>query len=328
MAFFQWANAAVATAPHGRRPLLLNMDETSLAYHFCGLRGTVVRPCNPCSHTAPKDKASLNDVRGHVSYLSTVANDVGVQALLPQVLLGNEHKFTRHVLRSVACPAQIHLWRQKSAWNSHSTMRRYLCLLAKCLGNLVKERYVVLLVDTAKVHIHISIYKLALQKQIRLLYVPAKMTRWLQPLDVYVFGPFKAALQENWRCAKAVAADGNVDTKRWLQVIFGTIAEVIGKVWSPAFAKVGVTDRQSFVASHLLGALGWTSMPLVPATSPSVEEARKIFPSRMRLDILSYIHWVPACKRVAQGSVSSSVGQTKRRRLPPTFSARYVQTLD
>ena len=43
VAFFRWMNAAVADAPSGRQPLLINMDETSLAYHFCGLRGTVLK---------------------------------------------------------------------------------------------------------------------------------------------------------------------------------------------------------------------------------------------------------------------------------------------
>ena len=124
-------NAAVADAPSGRQPLLINMDETSLAYHFCGLRGTVLK-LQIDSREQPSDAASLSEIRGHVSYLASVASDPEVQALLPQVLLGNEHRFTKTLLRSVEkiCPPQVHLWRQKSAWNSHATMRRYICLLA------------------------------------------------------------------------------------------------------------------------------------------------------------------------------------------------------
>ena len=63
-------------------------------------------------------------------------------------------------------------------------MRSYLCLLAKCLGDVLRQHYVILVLDTASVHIHISIYKLARQKGIRLLYVPAKMTRYPQPCDL------------------------------------------------------------------------------------------------------------------------------------------------
>eukprot|EP00434_Breviolum_minutum_P014146 symbB.v1.2.012473.t2/scaffold861.1/size176854/3 len=170
-AFFKWVNAAIADAPAGRPPLLINMDETALGYHFAGLRGTILRQ-RADSSAAPLDRASLSDVRGHVSYLASICDDVTVQDLLPQVLLGNEHRFTKQVLHSMEgkCPSNVKLWRQKSAWNSHATMRRYVCLLAKNLGVLLQQRYVILLVDTASVHIHMSIYKLARQRGLRLVY--------------------------------------------------------------------------------------------------------------------------------------------------------------
>ena len=93
-------NAAIADAPAGRPPLLINMDETALGYHFGGLRGTILRQ-RADSSAAPVDRASLSDVRGHVSYLASICDDVTVQDLLPQVLLGNEHRFTKQVLHSM-----------------------------------------------------------------------------------------------------------------------------------------------------------------------------------------------------------------------------------
>ena len=89
-----------------RPPLLINMDETALGYHFAGLRGTILRQ-RADSSAAPLDRASLSDVRGHVSYLASICDDVTVQDLLPQVLLGNEHRFTKQVLHSMEgkCPA-------------------------------------------------------------------------------------------------------------------------------------------------------------------------------------------------------------------------------
>ena len=208
-AFFRWVNAAIADAPAGRPPLLINMDETALGYHFGGLRGTILRQ-RADSSAAPLDRASLSDVRGHVSYLASICDDVTVQDLLPQVLLGNEHRFTKQVLHSMEgkCPSNVKLWRQKSAWNSHATMRRYVCLLAKNLGVLLQQRYVILLVDTASVHIHMSIYKLARQRGLRLVYVPAKMTRWLQPCDTHLFAAFKRTLTDNWRRKKSEIING------------------------------------------------------------------------------------------------------------------------
>ena len=234
-AFFKWVNAAIADAPAGRPPLLINMDETALGYHFAGLRGTILRQ-RADSSAAPLDRASLSDVRGHVSYLASICDDVTVQDLLPQVLLGNEHRFTKQVLHSMEgkCPSNVKLWRQKSAWNSHATMRRYVCLLAKNLGVLLQQRYVILLVDTASVHIHMSIYKLARQRGLRLVYVPAKMTRWLQPCDTHLFAAFKRTLTDNWRRKKSEIINGCVDTETWLHVILSTIREIVQADWAHA----------------------------------------------------------------------------------------------
>ena len=326
--FFKWVNAAIADAPAGRPPLFINMDETALGYHFGGLRGTILRH-RANSAAAPVDRASLSDVRGHVSYLASICDDVTVQGLLPQVLLGNEHRFTKQVLRSMEgkCPSNVKLWRQKSAWNSHATMRRYVCLLAKNLGVLLQQRYVILLVDTASVHIHMSIYKLARQRGLRLVYVPAKMTRWLQPCDTHLFAAFKRALTDNWRRKKSEVTNGCVDTESWLHVILSTIREIVQGDWAHAFQRVGLSDQRAQLSPHLFQALGWEAPCRLPLTQITVEEAQRIFPARTRLDFMSYIQWVPAAKRAGSTYPQPKAARPKRR-LPPTFRGRVVQTLD
>ena len=264
-------------------------------------------------------------MRGHVSFLATVADDATVQPLLPQVLLGNEHRFTRSALRGVAsaCPDGVHLWRQKSAWNSHATMRSYLCLLAKRLGDVLRQRYVILVLDTATVHIHMSIYKLARQKGIRLLYVPAKMTRYLQPCDTHVFSIFKAALKENWRRRKGSVPEGRMDTGEWLRTIFATVDEILAKDWADAFRKDGISCQQRALSKQLCLSLGWDSMPSIPCVAPPPTEARCIFPDRLRLDIAAYVEWIPASHRRCRPAA------LRRRKLPPTFfEGRRVETLD
>ena len=307
-------------------PLLINMDETALGYHFGGLRGTILRQ-RADSSAAPVDRASLSDVRGHVSYLASICDDVTVQDLLPQVLLGNEHRFTKQVLHSMEgkCPSNVQLWRQKSAWNSHATMRRYVCLLAK---NLLQQWYVILLVDTASVHIHMSIYKLARQCGLRLVYVPAKMTRWLQPCDTHLFAAFKRTLTDNWRRKKSEIINGCVDTETWLHVILSTIRETVQADWAHAFQSIGLSDQQAQLSPHLFQTLGWEAPCCLPLTQITLEEARSIFPARTRLDFMSYIQWVPAAKRAGSTCAQPKAAHPKRRKLPPTFRGRVVQTLD
>lgn len=310
----------MSEAPTLRAPLVVNLDETSLAYHISGLKGLVVKG------SRARDGARLADVRGHVSYLASITHDVSVQPLLPQVLLGNAHKFTVKMLEALQpnVPKNVHLWRESTAWNTHATMRRYLTLLADSLGSLVRTRYVILLLDCAAVHFHPSIERLAKEKGLRLVYVPTKMTSLLQPCDTRLFSIFKRALQENWRRRKSEIPGGVMDTMAWLTVIFKTIEEVVvGKCWRHAFQADGILDQQSSLSRKLCAAIGLEAMPCVGHSAPTAADVAHVVPSRARYDFMSCALWGP---HVAEAGVP------KRRRLPESFVRTYrgcpVATLD
>ncbi|CAJ1383501.1 unnamed protein product, partial [Effrenium voratum] len=86
-AFFKWINFALSEAPADRDPLIVNMDETALAYHIPAAQGTVATVARRAGGGQAVDHASLADTRGHVSYLATVASDPTVQPQLPQETL-------------------------------------------------------------------------------------------------------------------------------------------------------------------------------------------------------------------------------------------------
>ena len=65
--YFRWINAAIAAAE--QEPLVINMDEASLAYHVGGGVGTVLRT-QPLSSLRPADRSRLSDRRGNVTYLA------------------------------------------------------------------------------------------------------------------------------------------------------------------------------------------------------------------------------------------------------------------
>ena len=84
------------------------------------------------------------------------------------------------------------------------------------------------LVQRAKVHFHPSISRLAAQKGLRLVYVPAKMTSFLQPCDTHLFSIFKHTLQESWRRRKSEVLGGVVSTQDWVSVICNTVEKGCG----------------------------------------------------------------------------------------------------
>ena len=172
-AYFQWSNYLCSLDP--LPPLFINMDETSLAYAYHSARGNVICRKNlPPGKRIRGQKAKLRDLRGHVTYMSFVCSDPSVQPYLPQILVGNEHFFTLTGLASArpCMPPNVHLWREKSAWNSIPLMRKAICELHKALYcNFTRwNRNVVLVLDTHRSHMHGSISVLARMYGFQIMY--------------------------------------------------------------------------------------------------------------------------------------------------------------
>ena len=295
IAYFRWINFARRQAPSGRKPLFINLDETALCYSFTGMVGTIV-----CEKALPPGKqyttenSAESDIRGHVTLITLLTHETEVQARLPQILLGNEHRFTLELLKKVkaATPSNVHLWRQKSAWNSHATMRRVLTTLSAALGALRKTRYIVLILDVAGVHIHRSIHSLAKKLGIRLVFLPAKLTYLLQPCDTHLSRRFKHWLQEAFRQLRSTSQSGVVTPEQWLGLIFGAVREVIqGVPWQHAFCSVGILDEQKKLAPWVLRQMGLSSVPALGSEPPSLEEVVEIFPKRRRINRMAYVLW-------------------------------------
>ena len=171
MAYFQWARWACAQAT--KEVLFINMDETSLAYAYPNERGTVlIRKWLPIGCRLRKALALPPDLRGHVTYMAFICSIAAIQAVLPQILIGNESFFTISGLRSVQgqIPANCVLWRRKSAWVSHQLLRKALSLLHTKLLPLLHLYKVVLVMDTFSGHRHRSISLLARRYGFELLY--------------------------------------------------------------------------------------------------------------------------------------------------------------
>lgn len=323
-AYFQWLNAAVEDAPQNRPPLLLNMDETAIVRHMTGLRGTVVKATSKAR--AAIDRASLSHRRSCISFLACISDDVTVQAQLPQVLLGNHNVFTLQVLRSLGERTDnIVLWRESSAWNCHCTMRKWLTLIAKSLGPLVHERYVILLVDVHSSHIDNSIFLHARRCGIRLVYIPSKLTWLLQPCDTHVFAPFKQAVRKAWQHEKARRPNGVVSTETWLELVCRAIGEVlVGASWRHAFHADGLLQRQASISPKLLEALGFEGEIDLPPMLPSPEEALCIFPAGRHVDVSRYLTWQTKAEQKKREVADATLEASPARR----YKGRLIRTLD
>eukprot|EP00666_Eupelagonemidae_sp_cell4sb_P007952 gene7952-18092_t len=136
----------------------------------------------------------------------------------------------------------VHSLNEASQWQNNDTFRELLLAIVKYCG-LVKERLrlrpdhpAILVIDNYKAHT-LAVEKWRLfadgePKWLIILFLPPRLTQWLQPLDTGVNGPFKSAfksarrqrlreeVREQWRDWKT-ASETKVDlkwstAKQWL----------------------------------------------------------------------------------------------------------------
>ncbi len=121
-----------------------------------------------------------------------------------------------------------------------------------------------------------------------------------------------------------------MDTERWLDVIFETIVVILRKDWRHAFLSDGLLANQAHLSKRILEAVGQAPLH-VCGGPPAEEDAAVLFPKRRKLDVMSYLLWVPAYKRQKKSSAialpsSASApsshppaGASRCRVLPATF---------
>ena len=147
----------------------------------------------------------------------------------------------------------------------------------------VKDRYVILLVDE-------TILQHARRCGIRLVYIPAKMTAYLQPCETHVFAKFEHAFRKLWRERRSLSPDGAISMRAWMQVVSSAIQQILTRTcWREAFVSNGLLERQQGLSARLRTVLELDDAVDLPREPPSAKKALCIFPKRMKLNVLSYL---------------------------------------
>ena len=227
------------------------------------------------------------------TFIGFVTHDHEIQPKLPQVILGNKHKLTLGLVAELAAvkPAGFCIWREESSWTNRSIMCRILTLLCKCLAEYSVTHQIILVLDVASCHFHSSVLGYATRLGIRLVFVPAKLTFLLQPLDSHCFSRLKRKLKEKWLSLAAESDSGTVSHQAWLSAVFIVVPSVLcGVKWKPAFQANGLLGEQ-LISARVLEQVGWASPPVVPACIPSEEQLKSVFPKRAQVSRNSLFSW-------------------------------------
>ena len=130
-----------------------------------------------------------------------MCSNCDLQRLLPQVFLHKEGS------ASVAAPpgqspqpGKEAEWSNKTGTIDSRVLRRWIYTLRATIDAYASNLWVILVLDCCPVHISRQFLQYCCRLGILLLILPARCTWFIQPLDVYVFGPLKR------RLASALAA--------------------------------------------------------------------------------------------------------------------------
>lgn len=240
--FWKWGKFLEDVTPRGKTLVRINLDETSVAYVPDTIRGLVV----PRRHWGPYGRRPVvrsKKTRGAVTYVSLNCDSPSLQPKLPQFILGNERRLTRHMLAVAEDerPPNVRVWRDKSSWNNHTVMCRILRALASVLRTQAPYFQPVLVLDVAACHLHASVMQTASNLGIWLHFVPAKLTFLLQPLDTHCFTTFKFQLRRMFSEARSRSQNGDVTPVEWLRILMALPKQVLAAhVWRPAFEQNGL----------------------------------------------------------------------------------------
>ena len=281
----------------GRTLFRMNLDETAICLYPGIARGAVF----VSKKRAREDRALMQHVpfakrRCYVSYVSIVCDRADIQPLLPQFLVANERTLLRREVDALvrAAPANVVLWRRRSAWSTAQLTARIVGSLSNALRALrarLPDAQPVLIFDAAKIHLHALVLRACKAAGIWVLVVPPRMTFVLQPLDAHVFARFKGAILVAYQEArlKNAATRGDICITEWFDCIFSAIAKVINaRGWAAAFDHCGLGAQQTALGRRTQRTLGFADGVEIPALPPPDDVVRKCFPRRFKIDMQLY----------------------------------------
>ena len=201
-----------------------------------------------------------------VTQVGLIADDPIVIKLLPQYALRNERLCSpleagtmRHAL-----PPPRQLLRLRSAWINTDVLCCVLRETHRAIKPVLGGRLVILLMDTAPSHLRHAVLQLLRRLGWKLVYVTARLTWALQPLDVYAFATFKYDLKRRYQREQLRLGQCCPSPSGWILCLAAG-----NRDWKASFAGCGFSPEQLGCRGELLGWWGLSSPATLPPLPPA-----------------------------------------------------------
>jgi hypothetical protein len=263
--------------------LRINLDETAICLYQGGGKGNVFLHKKDHGAEAAVERVSRGKRRTFLTHVAFVCDNAAIQAVLPQIVIGNEATLPAAALEALrsACPSNVRLVRQKSSWNDSRLCAIIVRILAFALRPFRDWFQPLLLLDAVRLHFAQVVLNACNNCGIWLLLIPAKTTWLLQPLDTHVFQSFKAFLRGAYQKARVDAGRCDLSLAEFLLCLYRAIKAVLeDRHWGDAFTKNGFGCCQLEVREYIKRQIQIEGPVEVSASRPSLVQLQSVFPRR------------------------------------------------
>ena len=286
---WRWWRACCDKVPDGRVPLRMNLDETSVCLYQGDRPGTVFASKK---RKAPTQKVSRGRRRACLTHVGLICDSIEFQPEMPQFIVGNGSTFLVRDMAALraACPANVALVKQKSAWNNSSLCTKIVRMLGANLRPFLHRVQPILFLDAVPLHYHISVINACNAWNIWPVVVPARLTWLLQPLDTHFFYKYKVYLKQQYQIARISAATGELTIGEFLGCVYSTIDKIFdGPKLAEAFEENGFGPDLATARKFIRDMLEEEGALQVLAGLPSDEEVAICFPKKAKAPIAAVL---------------------------------------
>ena len=177
-------------------------------------------------------------MRGAMTHVAVIRDHSEIQLELPQVFTSNKIFISLKAYKQVdqASPRNLFIVRQDSGWNNNDIMSKIIRLLGKALAPRRGQVAPIIFMDTARCHGHARVLRACRDTGIVPIFIPAKATWLLQPLDTHAFALYKAALRRAYNDAHIDSGNHVLDTVSWIWILVKVTQQVLqGRTWKRSF---------------------------------------------------------------------------------------------
>ena len=256
-AVWHWCNFLHDQIQDNKKPLRVNMDETSVRMYPVMRAGSVayvarLEKRTPRSLTT---NVTRGQMRGSMSLVCFVCDDAEVQKTLPQILLVKKQFAPAHMLaaRMAAVQPPLAVWVVDNSWMTAEMMNKVLTHLSTCLQGWAATHQIILSADAYRSHIAPKVWRRAAALKIMMFVIPAKMTWALQPCDTHVFAKMKHYLACEVQAEIIKAADIKLSVLMVVVAVNRAVRQVVTMGnWRMAFWDLGLTGVQACISETCL----------------------------------------------------------------------------